>query len=105
MAKAGAVTGAKKTAAKMKSTEANSKRKVRTSVKFFRPKTRTVRRAPKAPKKSIFRPNKLDKYRILKSPVTTESAMKKIEEVNTLVLNNYHLNPPPYDAVKYYCNL
>lgn len=29
--------------------------------------------------------HKLDKYRILKCPVTTESAMKKIEEINTLV--------------------
>mmetsp|Transcript_112847 Transcript_112847/g.176306 ORF Transcript_112847/g.176306 Transcript_112847/m.176306 type:complete len:90 (-) Transcript_112847:60-329(-) len=29
--------------------------------------------------------NKLDKYAIIKSPLTTESAMKKIEEINTLV--------------------
>eukprot|EP00442_Polarella_glacialis_P008088 CAMPEP_0115087824 /NCGR_PEP_ID=MMETSP0227-20121206/23569_1 /TAXON_ID=89957 /ORGANISM="Polarella glacialis, Strain CCMP 1383" /LENGTH=107 /DNA_ID=CAMNT_0002477863 /DNA_START=1 /DNA_END=321 /DNA_ORIENTATION=+ len=28
---------------------------------------------------------KLDKYRIIQCPVTTESAMKKIEEINTLV--------------------
>merc|ERR1740129_345257 len=42
-------------------------------------------RAPKAPKKSVFQLNKMDKYRILKCPVTTESAMKKIEEINTLV--------------------
>ncbi len=27
----------------------------------------------------------LDKYSILKCPLTTESAMKKIEEINTLV--------------------
>lgn len=29
--------------------------------------------------------NKLDQYAILKYPLTTESAMKKIEETNTLV--------------------
>merc|ERR1712032_1301871 len=28
---------------------------------------------------------KLDKYQIIKYPLTTESAMKKIEEINTLV--------------------
>merc|ERR1712048_537226 len=29
--------------------------------------------------------DKMDKYRIIQCPVTTESAMKKIEEINTLV--------------------
>lgn len=28
---------------------------------------------------------KMDKYRVIKSPLTTESAMKKIEDHNTLV--------------------
>merc|ERR1712078_694419 len=30
-------------------------------------------------------PNRLDRYQIIKHPLTTESAMKKIEENNTLV--------------------
>merc|ERR1719350_1613740 len=81
------VQAAKKAAAKVTSTEAVQKRKVRTNVHFFRPKTLQTARKPKAPKKSVVRQNKLDKYRILKNPVTTESAMKKIEEINTLVFN------------------
>jgi len=43
------------------------------------------KREPKYPKKSVAGTNKLDKYAIIKSPLTTESAMKKIEEINTLV--------------------
>merc|ERR1712060_466516 len=31
------------------------------------------------------RRDKMDKYRVIQCPVTTESAMKKIEEINTLV--------------------
>ena len=85
-AKTSTVNAAKKTAKKVKSaSEAVKGRKVRTSVHFFRPKTRTVKRSPKAPKKSVLAMNKMDKFRVLKHPVTTESAMKKIEEINTLV--------------------
>ena len=83
---AAATTTAKKTAKKVQQSEASKSRKVRTSVHFFRPKTKTTARAPKAPKKSVQAMNKMDKYRIIKCPVTTESAMKKIEEINTLVL-------------------
>merc|ERR1712147_72960 len=43
-------------------------KKVRTSVKFYTPKR-----------------NKMDAYTIIKNPLTTESAMKKIEDNNTLV--------------------
>ena len=35
--------------------------------------------------RSAKRQTKMDKYRILKFPLTTESAMKKIEDNNTLV--------------------
>ena len=60
-------------------------RKIRTSVHFYRPKTLALPRAPKYPRKSVPRTNRLDKYRIVKFPLTTESAMKKIEDNNTLV--------------------
>merc|ERR1719238_2196954 len=60
-------------------------RKVRTNVHFFLPKTLTQARSPKAPLKSVSKLVKLDKYTIIKHPLTTESAMKKIEEINTLV--------------------
>ncbi|XP_045150231.1 60S ribosomal protein L23a-like [Echinops telfairi] len=50
-----------------------------------RPKTLRLRRQPKYPQERAPRRNKLDHYAILKFPWTTESAMKKIEENNTLV--------------------
>merc|ERR1712059_155389 len=60
-------------------------KKVRTSVKFYRPQTFRPARAPKYPKKSTPKRNKMDAYNIIKHPLTTESAMKKIEDNNTLV--------------------
>merc|ERR1712212_940228 len=60
-------------------------RKVRTSVHFRRPKTLKLPRNPKYPRKSVNKVNKLDQYRLIKYPLTTESAMKKIEDNNTLV--------------------
>jgi len=60
-------------------------RKIRTNVHFFRPKTLRLPRAPRYPRRSAPRMNKLDQYTILKHPLTTESAMKKIEDNNTLV--------------------
>ena len=61
-------------------------KKIRTKVRFYKPKTLTKARNPKYPRKSVeSRGDKLDKYRIIQCPVTTESAMKKIEEINTLV--------------------
>ena len=85
MAKTQAVTKAKKAAKKATKSESLVKRKVRTSVHFFRPKTKSQKRDPKVATKSVFKMNKMDKYRILRNPLTTESAMKKIEEINTLV--------------------
>ncbi|XP_062226080.1 large ribosomal subunit protein uL23 [Phragmites australis] len=60
-------------------------KKVRTSVTFHRPKTLKKARDPKYPRVSAPGRNKLDQYQILKYPLTTESAMKKIEDNNTLV--------------------
>ena len=58
---------------------------MRTSVKFYRPKTFRPIRTPKYPRKSTPRRNRMDAYNIIKHPLTTESAMKKIEDNNTLV--------------------
>ncbi|KAL4831556.1 hypothetical protein H8958_013213 [Nasalis larvatus] len=55
------------------------------SHKKKKPKTPRLRRQPKYPRKSAPRRNKLDHYAIIKFPLTTESAMKKIEDNNTLV--------------------
>merc|ERR1719515_551842 len=77
--KAGKVSKALKTAVSRRTS------KVRKNVHFFRPKTLMKPRDPKAPKRSVSKMPTMDKYRIIRCPVTTESAMKKIEEINTLV--------------------
>merc|ERR1712168_731005 len=60
-------------------------KKARTSVQFKRPRTLRVPRNPKYPRKSTPSRNFLDAYNIIKPPYTAESAMKKIEDNNTLV--------------------
>merc|ERR1712164_56966 len=60
-------------------------KKVRTNIRFHLPKTLSKPREGKYPRKYRPRTNHLDRYQILKYPLTTESAMKKIEENNTLV--------------------
>merc|ERR1719323_2249376 len=82
--KAGAKKAAK-VAKAVKGSVARKHRRVRPSVHFFRPKTLKRKRDPKYPRKSVESRCKMDKYRIIQYPVTTESAMKKIEEINTLV--------------------
>jgi large subunit ribosomal protein L23Ae len=64
---------------------AHKNRKVRTSTTFHRPKTLQLSRAPKYPRKSIPHAPRLDEHKIIVHPLNTESAMKKIEEHNTLV--------------------
>lgn len=61
------------------------KKKIRSNVHFYRPKTLKLNRKPKFPRKSVNKENKMDQYQIIKHPLTTESAMKKIEDQNTLV--------------------
>ncbi|KAL1128698.1 hypothetical protein V6Z11_A13G266300 [Gossypium hirsutum] len=58
--------------------------KKKAKVTFHTPRTLKEDRNPKYP--CIIAPprNKLDHYQILKFPLTTESAMKKIEDNNTL---------------------
>ena len=52
---------------------------------FWWPKTLQLRRQPQYSQMNTPRRNKLDHYAIIKFPLTTESAMKKIEDNNTLV--------------------
>ncbi|KAF8774456.1 60S ribosomal protein L23a-like [Argiope bruennichi] len=60
-------------------------RKIRTTVQFRRPRTLTLMRNPKYPRKSCPRRPRFDQWSTIKHPLTTESAMKKIEDNNTLV--------------------
>lgn len=59
------------------------KRKKYYGVTFHKPKTLKMKKEPKYA--SLGKMQKLDHYAILRYPLTTESAMKKIEENNTLV--------------------
>ena len=83
-------TSGKKTAtqakkAALKGASGNKVRKVRTSVSFHRPKTLRLPRTPKYPRKSVPHAPRMDAFETLLYPLNTESAMKKIEEINTLV--------------------
>jgi large subunit ribosomal protein L23Ae len=60
-------------------------RKVRLSTTFHRPKTLVLSRSPKYPRKSIPHEPRLDAHKVIVHPLNTESAMKRIEENNTLV--------------------
>jgi large subunit ribosomal protein L23Ae len=60
-------------------------RKIRTKPTFRRPFTLRLPRQPKYPRRSAPKRNRLDHFAIIKYPLTTESAMKKIEDNNTLV--------------------
>ncbi|PWN94558.1 hypothetical protein FA09DRAFT_302864 [Tilletiopsis washingtonensis] len=64
----------------------NKIRKVRTSVTFHRPKTLRLPRAPKYQRKSVHHLPRMDAHTTILFPLNTESAMKKIEEENTLVM-------------------
>jgi large subunit ribosomal protein L23Ae len=80
--------GAKASAASkatLKGAHAQKARKVRLSTTFHRPKTLVLSRAPKYPRKSIPHEPRLDHHKVIIHPLNTESAMKKIEENNTLV--------------------
>ena len=61
------------------------KHKIHTNVTFRRPKTLRESRKPHLSRKSSVVKRKLDTYQIIRYPMTSEKAMKKIEENNTLV--------------------
>ncbi|KAG9072295.1 60S ribosomal protein L25 [Linnemannia hyalina] len=71
--------------AALKGVNGQKARKIRTSTTFNRPKTLKLARSPKYARKSVPHVPRLDQYKVLKTPLNTESAMKKIEENNTLV--------------------
>uniref|UniRef100_H0XPV4 Large ribosomal subunit protein uL23 n=1 Tax=Otolemur garnettii TaxID=30611 RepID=H0XPV4_OTOGA len=78
----------------LKAKKAVLKKKIHTSPTFQRPKTLRLRRQPKYPRKSAPRRNKLDHYAVINFPLTTESAMKKIEDNNTVFIVDVKANKP-----------
>merc|ERR1711953_1258690 len=69
----------------LRGVHATRERKRRTTVKFRRPRVLHLPRQPKCPQRSVPHRPKLDRFKIVKFPLTTESAMKKIEDTDTLV--------------------
>uniref|UniRef100_G1PZK6 Large ribosomal subunit protein uL23 n=1 Tax=Myotis lucifugus TaxID=59463 RepID=G1PZK6_MYOLU len=69
----------------LKGVHSHTQKKIHTSPTFRWPKTLRLQRLPTYPRESAPRRNKLDHYAIIKCPLTTESAMEKIEDSNTLV--------------------
>ena len=61
------------------------KRKIHTSVTFRRPRTLRVPKKLKVSRQKITGRKRLDNYAIIRYPLTSEKAMKKIEDDNTLV--------------------
>uniref|UniRef100_A0A7S4QGU0 Large ribosomal subunit protein uL23 N-terminal domain-containing protein n=1 Tax=Ditylum brightwellii TaxID=49249 RepID=A0A7S4QGU0_9STRA len=59
--------------------------RIHTKTHFYKPKTLKNDRKPKYASKSTPKKNTMDKYSIIKYPLTTESSMKLIEDSNTLV--------------------
>ena len=55
------------------------------SIKFHHPRTKRLPKAPKYPRCLKDKRNKLDEYAIIKFPLATETALKKIEDHNTIV--------------------
>jgi large subunit ribosomal protein L23Ae len=76
---------AKKSASALKKGSGRKATKVHTKVHFYKPRTLKLARNPAASIKTSKGASKFDAYKIVKFPLTTESAMKKIEDNNTLV--------------------
>ncbi|XP_058826839.1 histone H1.3-like [Topomyia yanbarensis] len=85
-ARAAALLRAKRTKTKVvKGPFGTELRRIRTTVKFRRPRTLRLPRNPKFPRKSVPTRSRMDAYSIIKYPLTTEAAMKKIEDNNNSV--------------------
>merc|ERR1719412_2944956 len=61
------------------------KRRLRRTVHFYKCHTKTQERTPKYQRKSVPSVSTRDALTLIKYPLTTEHAMKKIEDENTLV--------------------
>ncbi|KAH3898702.1 60S ribosomal protein uL23 SCDLUD_005025 [Saccharomycodes ludwigii] len=83
MAPSTKATAAKK--AVVKGTNGKKALKVRSSATFRLPKTLKLARNPKYASTVVPHYNRLDSYKVIEQPITSESAMKKVEDGNILV--------------------
>ena len=79
------LAAAKASNAVKKGTHSKGVRKARFTTSFHRPKTQSLLRKPMYDRKATVTAKKFDCFQVIKYPLTTESAMKKIEDNNTLV--------------------
>merc|ERR1711973_590309 len=63
-------------------------KKIRTNIRWRMPKTLKLKRNPKYPRKSTPSKPKFDEYSVIRYPLTTEAAMKLIEDKRC---NKYHI--------------
>lgn len=88
MGKDTAVAKAKTTAKVAKKGSTVISQKTYTGVRFFRPNTLQLAKAPKYARSvnAALKVNgHLDNHQVIKTPLTTEKAMKKMEDENTMV--------------------
>lgn len=71
--------------AALKGANASKSTKVRTSTTFRLPKTLKLTRAPKYARTAVPHAPRLDAYKVIVAPITSETAIKKVEDANTLV--------------------
>jgi len=85
-----------------KGNKARRPSRVHHTVHFYRPKTLRLERKPKYPRKSVAAEPALDQFQVIRYPHTSEVAMKKIEDHNTLsFIVDIRANKPQIkDAVK-----
>ncbi len=69
----------------MKGGNAKQSTKVRTNTTFRLPNTLKLSRSPKYARKTVPHYNRMDAYKVIVSPIASETAMKKVEDGNTLV--------------------
>lgn len=97
---------AKKIAKTNKKGKEQRKHRVYTKVRFYRPKVFELQRKPRYARSSstLFasKVSSSDKYSVLKYPLNTEKAMKRIEDENTLVyiVDNQATKGKIRDAIK-----
>eukprot|EP01056_Protomagalhaensia_sp_Gyna25_P000838 Protomagalhaensia_sp_Gyna_25__837@NODE_1402_length_1868_cov_624_011482_g1130_i0_p2_GENE_NODE_1402_length_1868_cov_624_011482_g1130_i0NODE_1402_length_1868_cov_624_011482_g1130_i0_p2_ORF_typecomplete_len159_score48_02Ribosomal_L23/PF00276_20/3_5e03Ribosomal_L23/PF00276_20/6_8e18Ribosomal_L23eN/PF03939_13/4_7e05Ribosomal_L23eN/PF03939_13/5_2e03YihI/PF04220_12/0_036_NODE_1402_length_1868_cov_624_011482_g1130_i013141790 len=61
------------------------KKKIRTSIRFRVKKSPIVKKNPRVPARSVIKQDKMNEYRVVRTPLTTEAALKKVANSNTLV--------------------
>ncbi|KAF0852844.1 60S large subunit ribosomal protein uL23 (rpL23A) [Andalucia godoyi] len=85
MAPTAAASKAKAAAKVVKQGVKTATRKMITKVTFRRPSTLALARNPKYLRRATVSTKKTDQFAVLRFPLTSETAMKKIEDNNTLV--------------------